>query len=191
MKLLIKCIYLCWCKIQLKFCRQTCWKEQPFIFTVYLMNHPFQTTILFNMCQWIINMWVSGGQKCKFFGKFCVGAKYINLINTGDIDFFFFAERPSYRTMEHYARDYYTTFQVDSKDCRYGNLLVGCRSWFLVQDSQRRRSRLCFCFSLVRTCFPPTSWTKGLGRREWKGEWYSKLYLEMEDMPPMWIFREQ
>ena len=41
------------------------------------------------MCQWIINMWVSGGQKCKFFGKFCVGAKYINLINTGDIDFFF------------------------------------------------------------------------------------------------------
>ena len=47
------------------------------------------------MCQWIINMWVSGGQKCKFFGKFCVGAKYINLINTGDIDFFFLQKDPA------------------------------------------------------------------------------------------------
>ena len=28
-----------------KFCRKTCWKEQPFIFTVYLMNHLFQTAV--------------------------------------------------------------------------------------------------------------------------------------------------
>ena len=30
---------------QLKFCRKTCWKKQPFIFTVYLMNHIFQTSV--------------------------------------------------------------------------------------------------------------------------------------------------
>ena len=34
-------------KNQLKFCRKTCWKEQPFIFFVYLMNHLFQTSVLF------------------------------------------------------------------------------------------------------------------------------------------------
>ena len=28
-------------KNRLKFCRKTCWKEQPFIFTFYLMNHFF------------------------------------------------------------------------------------------------------------------------------------------------------
>ena len=35
-------------KIQPNFCRKTCWKEQPFIFTVYLMNHVFQTSVLSN-----------------------------------------------------------------------------------------------------------------------------------------------
>ena len=35
-------------KNQPKFCCQTCWKEKPFIFTVYLMNDIFQTSILFN-----------------------------------------------------------------------------------------------------------------------------------------------
>ena len=28
---------------QLKFCRKSYWKKQPFIFTIYLMNHIFQT----------------------------------------------------------------------------------------------------------------------------------------------------
>ena len=32
-------------RLCLKFCRKTCWKEQPFIFTVYLMNHIFQTPV--------------------------------------------------------------------------------------------------------------------------------------------------
>ena len=27
-------------------CRKTCWKEQPFIFTVYLMNYIFKTSVL-------------------------------------------------------------------------------------------------------------------------------------------------
>ena len=35
-------------KNQLKFCHKTCWKEQPFIFTDYLMNHLSQTSVLFN-----------------------------------------------------------------------------------------------------------------------------------------------
>ena len=30
------------------FYRETCWKEQPFIFTVCLINHIFQTSVLFN-----------------------------------------------------------------------------------------------------------------------------------------------
>ena len=29
-------------KNQLKFCRKVCWKEQSFIFPVYLMNHIFR-----------------------------------------------------------------------------------------------------------------------------------------------------
>ena len=33
-------------KNQAKFCRKTCWKEQQFIFTVYLMNQIFQTSLL-------------------------------------------------------------------------------------------------------------------------------------------------
>ena len=33
---------------QPKFCYKTCWKEQPFIATVYLMNYIFQTSMLFN-----------------------------------------------------------------------------------------------------------------------------------------------
>ena len=32
-------------KNQPKFCRKTCWKEQPFFFTVYFMNHIFQTFV--------------------------------------------------------------------------------------------------------------------------------------------------
>ena len=35
-------------KKQSKFCRKTCWKEQPFIFNVYLMNHIFKTSVLFS-----------------------------------------------------------------------------------------------------------------------------------------------
>ena len=31
-----------------QFYRKTCWKEKPFTFTVYLMNHIFQTSALFN-----------------------------------------------------------------------------------------------------------------------------------------------
>ena len=33
-------------KSQLKICRKTCLKEQPFIFTVYLMNQLSQTSVL-------------------------------------------------------------------------------------------------------------------------------------------------
>ena len=32
-----------------QFCRKTCWKEQPLIFTVYLMNHIVQTSVLLNV----------------------------------------------------------------------------------------------------------------------------------------------
>ena len=35
-------------KNQPKLCRKTCWKEQSFIFIVYLMNHIFQTSVLFS-----------------------------------------------------------------------------------------------------------------------------------------------
>ena len=34
----------------LRFCRKTCWKEQPSILTVYLMNHIFQTSVLIMEC---------------------------------------------------------------------------------------------------------------------------------------------
>ena len=48
MKPLRKSVFQCSDKNQLKFCRKTCWKEQPFIFTVSLMNHIFQLSVLFN-----------------------------------------------------------------------------------------------------------------------------------------------
>ena len=35
-------------KNQPKFCRKTCWKEQPFNFTVYFMNNIFQISVLVN-----------------------------------------------------------------------------------------------------------------------------------------------
>ena len=41
-----KIVFQCWDKKQLKFCCETCWKEQPFIFTVYYI---FQTYVPFNM----------------------------------------------------------------------------------------------------------------------------------------------
>ena len=41
-----KIVFQCWDKKQLKFCCKTCWKEQPFIFTVYYI---FQTYVPFNM----------------------------------------------------------------------------------------------------------------------------------------------
>ena len=41
-----KRVFQCSDKNQPKFCRKTSWKEQPFIFTVYLMNHIFQTSVL-------------------------------------------------------------------------------------------------------------------------------------------------
>ena len=37
-------------KNQPKFCRKTCWKEQPSIFTVFLMNHIFQASVLILKC---------------------------------------------------------------------------------------------------------------------------------------------
>ena len=43
-----KNIFQCQDRNQPKFCRKTFWKEQPFIFTVYLINHIFQTSVLFN-----------------------------------------------------------------------------------------------------------------------------------------------
>ena len=33
-----------------KFCRKTCWKEQPFVFTVYLMNHNHKSICTLNTC---------------------------------------------------------------------------------------------------------------------------------------------
>ena len=48
MKPLRKSVFQCLDKNQPKFCPKTCWKEQPFIFTVYLMNRVFQTSLLFN-----------------------------------------------------------------------------------------------------------------------------------------------
>ena len=47
-KPLRKSIFKCSDKNQLKFCRKTCWEEQSFAFTVYLMNHLFQASVLFN-----------------------------------------------------------------------------------------------------------------------------------------------
>ena len=41
-----KSIFQCLNKNQPNFCSKTCWKEQPFIFTVYLMNHVFQAPVL-------------------------------------------------------------------------------------------------------------------------------------------------
>ena len=41
-----KSIFQCLNKNQPNFCSKTCWKEQPFIFTVYLMNHVFPATVL-------------------------------------------------------------------------------------------------------------------------------------------------
>ena len=49
MKPLRKSIFQCSDKNQLKFCHKTCWKEQSFVLTVYLMNHLFQTSVLFNI----------------------------------------------------------------------------------------------------------------------------------------------
>ena len=44
---------------QPKFCRKTCLKEQPLIFTVYLMNHIFQISVLLirdnRMYKWTID----------------------------------------------------------------------------------------------------------------------------------------
>ena len=48
-KPLWKSAFQCQDKNQLKFCRKTCWKEQPLVFTLYLMNHLFQTSVFFNM----------------------------------------------------------------------------------------------------------------------------------------------
>ena len=45
-KPLRKSVFQCKDKNQPKFCRKTYWKVQPFIFTVYLMNHIFQTSVL-------------------------------------------------------------------------------------------------------------------------------------------------
>ena len=44
MKTLSKSVFGCWDKNQLKFCRKSYWNKQPFNFTVYLMNHDFQTS---------------------------------------------------------------------------------------------------------------------------------------------------
>ena len=44
-----KSVFHCKDKNQPKLCCKTCWKEQPFIFTVYLMNHIFQTSVPFSV----------------------------------------------------------------------------------------------------------------------------------------------
>ena len=41
MKTLTKCVFECWDKNQLKFCRRSYWKKQPFIFTVYYLMNTF------------------------------------------------------------------------------------------------------------------------------------------------------
>ena len=46
MKHLRKSVFQCQDKNYPKFRLKTCWKQQPFIFTVYLMNHIFQTSVL-------------------------------------------------------------------------------------------------------------------------------------------------
>ena len=46
MKPLRKIACQCSEKNQPKCCHKTCWKEQAFIFTIYLMNHIFQTSVL-------------------------------------------------------------------------------------------------------------------------------------------------
>ena len=48
MKPLRKSVFQCWDKNQPKFCNKTCWEQQLFIFTVYLMNHILQIPVLFN-----------------------------------------------------------------------------------------------------------------------------------------------
>ena len=47
MKPLRKSVFQCEDKNQPNYCRKTCWKAQPLIFTVYLMNHIFQLCVLF------------------------------------------------------------------------------------------------------------------------------------------------
>ena len=48
-KTLIKRVSSVKTKAYSNFAVKTCWKEQPFIFTVYLMNHLFQTSVPFNI----------------------------------------------------------------------------------------------------------------------------------------------
>ena len=48
MKPLRKNVFQCEDKNQLKFCLKACWKVQPFVFTIHLMNQLFQTSVLFN-----------------------------------------------------------------------------------------------------------------------------------------------
>ena len=50
MKPLRKGVSQCSDKNQPKFCGKTCGEEQPFIFTINLLNHIFQTSVLFNTC---------------------------------------------------------------------------------------------------------------------------------------------
>ena len=50
MKPLGKSVFQCLEKNQPKFCRKICWKEQPSVFTVYLMNRIFQAFVLIMEC---------------------------------------------------------------------------------------------------------------------------------------------
>ena len=45
-KPLRKSVFQCEDKNQPKFCHKTYWQEQPFTFTIFLMNHIFQTSAL-------------------------------------------------------------------------------------------------------------------------------------------------
>ena len=45
MKTLRKSGFECWDRNQLQLCRKSYWNKQPFIFTGYLMNHVFQTSV--------------------------------------------------------------------------------------------------------------------------------------------------
>ena len=49
-----------------KFCRKTCWKEQTSNFTVYLMNHIFQTSALF---KYVIMECIEPNCFCKYMKK--------------------------------------------------------------------------------------------------------------------------
>ena len=61
-----KSVFQCYDKNQSKYCCKTCWKEQPLIFTVCLMNHIFQTFILL---KYVIMKFIELNWLCKHMKK--------------------------------------------------------------------------------------------------------------------------